>query len=861
MKDQLLNSSVSFYLLCPPEMNMEQPIHKKRKIFRLLAYLAGGLLLFFVAVVSLAAIYEKEVSRYFLSKLNERLQTRVEIKEVELSLLKHFPYATVSLNQVRAGHTHIKAEGYLLDVERIDLMFNIFSLWSGNYAIRKIEIVGGKIQLIRDKSGKTNYDLFKPAPGAKDDPFGLSIDQIAGRKLDIIYRDEPEDFYIRAYVELSDLAGQFNAQSYQLDIAAELQVDRIGTGKNTWLSQKPLGIDVSMQVDKANSSYSFSNGAFRIADLEVDVEGKYSNAGSAVYNFQLRGKNLDIRSALSLLPSEYADKIKAYSSKGKFFGEFNVRKEKGEASKPSISGQFGVENGTVSHKPSGVELTALNFRADLRGETLKIENAVMHLNGQKISGSCVLKGLTNPEIDLQTDASINLPDLAAFLDIKALDELKGHADLHLKLRTRINDLASEKLSARRYLASGSLHLSDAAFRISGDTMRFQSLKGDCTFNSTDMTVSSLTFSTGRSDFNVAGRMENLTGWLLNDHEMMNLSISLKSQKVLLDELFQRKAVNAAENEYRFAISPRISVDLAARIDQLQFRKFSASNIIGEFGVKNQQFSARQIRFNTMGGQVTMTGNIEAATAEKIRFSCNAQLKSVDIQRLFFECENFGQQTMQDKNLKGKVDASLVFSATGNPSLEIDPASAECTADITINNGELIRFEPLNELGRYISLEELQHVRFSQLRNQIRISKKTIYFPLMDIASSAISISGSGTHTFDNMIDYHIRVRLSDIMANKAKRQKRENESFGEVADDGSGGLNLFLSMKGPMDNPKVSYDSKGAREKRKDDIRKEKENLRNIFREEFGRTRKDSVKKPDKDQKKKKPAITIEFDE
>jgi len=67
----------------------------------------------------------------------------------------------------------------------------------------------------------------------------------------------------------------------------------------------------------------------------------------------------------------------------------------------------------------------------------------------------------------------------------------------------------------------------------------------------------------------------------------------------------------------------------------------------------------------------------------------------------------------------------------------------------------------------------------------------------------------------------------------------------------------MLSMKGPVDNPKFAYDHKAAGEKIKTEINKERQTLKELFKEEFSPGKKDSVKtsKP-----KKKDEMQIDWD-
>lgn len=832
---------------------------RKKIIAQLIGVFVGLALFLWGTGMALVILYEKEVNAYFLAQLNERLNAKVEIKEVQFSLFQHFPQASIRLIQVKAGHAQFKAPGHLLDVGHIDLTFSLFALWNGNYAIRNVEIADGKLQLFTDREGNTNFNLFKPASGNDDEAFSLSIDQIVGRNLDFIYKDEKNNIEAIGHSEATELSGLFSAREYQLDITADMQMDVFRSAEVVWIKKRPVGLDFSLNVSKPQKTYSFKEGTLRIAELELGVEGIYSDTNPGKYQFRLNGMNLDVNTTLSLLPEKYQESVKNYTGTGKFYGEAWIRQADHPGGEPDIKAEFGVENGTVTHKPSGVELRSLNLKGNLADNQLKLTGVNMLLKGQKISGWCTLSDLSNPRISLKTDAVLNLADLGAFLDLKQFEDLRGMAELHLDLKTSATALKTGTSIADQYLASGNLLIKNASFRLKGDTLHFKEINGNCAFRDANLEVSQISMKTARSDFSFSGSFQNLLGWLLEDGQSLNMSLSAKAKMIFLDEFFQRKTQNAAENDYKFLLSPRVQVSMNAQVDRLQFRKFSAKAIKGEFQVNKQKLIARQLQFQTMGGTVNMLGEVNAQFEDRLEYLCEAKLKAVNIQQLFTECENFGQETIQDKNLRGRMDADLLFNAKGTPALDIIPASVECTADITINNGELIGFEPLNVLSRYISVSELQHIRFSRLQNQIRISKRTIYFPTMDIASSAISISGSGTHTFDNVIDYHIRVRLSDILAGKARKAKKENDEFGELAEDGSGGLNLFLTMKGPIDKPRMSYDTKGAREKRRDDIRKEKQNLRNLFKEEFGKGGKDTS--DSKPLQKRKPAIILDFDE
>ena len=79
----------------------------------------------------------------------------------------------------------------------------------------------------------------------------------------------------------------------------------------------------------------------------------------------------------------------------------------------------------------------------------------------------------------------------------------------------------------------------------------------------------------------------------------------------------------------------------------------------------------------------------------------------------------------------------------------------------IEEGELIDFEPLENLSSFVSIDDLKHVKFSTLENTIEIEDEVLTIPAMEIKSSALSVFLSGTHTFTQEIDYRIKLLLSD----------------------------------------------------------------------------------------------------
>jgi hypothetical protein len=126
------------------------------------------------------------------------------------------------------------------------------------------------------------------------------------------------------------------------------------------------------------------------------------------------------------------------------------------------------------------------------------------------------------------------------------------------------------------------------------------------------------------------------------------------------------------------------------------------------------------------------------------------------------------------------------------------------------------------------MEELSRIRFQKLSNQLLISEGKVSIPEMEIQSNAVNLRLSGTHSLENEMDYRLKVNLRKVLAAKFKR----NNAQVYREDDPYEGTNLMIRVYGSPSDPKFAYDRAGVSQKLKDEFKKEKEELKNLFRKE-----------------------------
>jgi hypothetical protein len=336
-----------------------------------------------------------------------------------------------------------------------------------------------------------------------------------------------------------------------------------------------------------------------------------------------------------------------------------------------------------------------------------------------------------------------------------------------------------------------------------------------------------------------------------------INAALSSNTIILEDILFGGNTNAESQKVN--IPENLIFNLKCNIGKLSFEKFESQNIAGEISIKDQKIAVTDLSFKAMDGDVKLNA-VANAKGEAIAITAAADLVSINISKLFYQCNNFGQSTLNEKHLKGFATSGIEFSGEWSKSLEANLKSILATGTITIERGELMNFSPLESLSKYIEIQELRDIKFSTLQSSIRIKNEVITIPKTSIRNSAMNVDLWGTHTFKNEIDYHIQLLLSELLANKKRSNKELDEELSLVENDPENRRSVFIRMTGTVDNPVIKYDRRGLKQKIGEDMKAEKQNLKQILKEEFGLFKKDSIStKPDR--KKSDQKFDIEFGE
>lgn len=816
--------------------------------------------------------YGEEIKKLLLDNINKNLNTEIKVGKIEFSMLRHFPFASVELNNVVAKDAAVLSgvEGKerkdvvrdtLLKAEKISLLLNIMGVFSKDVSIRKIILKNGTVNIRMYENGTDNYHFWKPAGDSSNSV--VDLENVTLEKVKVTYTDKGND---QNYVFRSvngTLKGKFYSDRFQLKADLDLVTGHFYAGKTDYAHDKKVSIRTTLNVNNTTGIYEFSDSRLRIAELLFDISGTIHGAEPVtVLDLRINSHEAALQHFLSLLPARYTSYFSGIASNGTFIIRTVVSGKAGKGHSPDVRLSFSLADGSLHPENSNVTIDRLGLNGSFEESAAKPAALVINafngnLNGKPIGGNLSLRNFEDPLLTFHAKADIDLNSLRAFIKHDTLERLSGEMKINVDFAGKVKDLRQYATTGDyRSDASGTVTLENVSLKIKQNPLEYNNINGSFLLHENNVDIQHLDGKISSTDFHITGSLKNFITFLLIPNQEANMNISVSSSLIDLNEILENKAtVETDDTSYKIKINPRLVCDLNITADKLVFRRFEATGIGGLIHIEDQVITSPDLRFKAMEGTVKMSATITTGRRDSVLMGCHATVSKVNITELFYQMENFGEETVTDKNLKGKVSADVVFNSSWTKDLTINPAKVVAEAEITIDNGELNNFKPVLALSKYLKLADLNHIRFSTLKNLIHIYDRKIYFPSMDIKSSALNLNASGTHDFDNIVDYKLNMLLGDVLGKKVKDQQTE---FGMIEDDGLGHSRLFLSMKGPVDDPKFSYDKKSVSQKIAKDLKNDQQNVRQLLKQEFGIFKKDTTLKQEK---KKKEEMQIDWDD
>ena len=827
----------------------EAPIVKHNSSLLLKIFKALGItfLLFIIIGIIISLVFGNDIKQIIVKEINKQLSVEVKVNgEIEFSVLQNFPFASITFNTIEIRESYKNSHSNLLSSEKISLLFNILDIWNGNYTIKKIIVSNGIANVIINEKGEANYLIFKTVTDTADKQLIVQIDEILLSGLEVKFIDDKHQQLYEFQIHEGYVNGEFAADLLKLNLKASLLCKNMFVSFDNYLQNKELTISTELNLNLKDEDYSFKNTLVEIEKFAFTTTGNVKQKkNSTNIDLTFVGNKIGIESFRSLLPKQYSQYLEEYNSKGNLVLKGKIKGEYSNKKNPDISFAFAVKDATVGNSTIDAKFEHINFNAiysngvsrNLYSSQIQLKNATATINNKPVSFSLEIQNFKNPYINIQINTVLNLSEIHPLFKIPELKSASGDIQLNKCFYSGpINQLSSSS-DFRTVKSGGEINISNGKMNYNGTS--FESLEGSLLLENGNLIINNLSAKTLTSDFAINGNCTNFLPCLFNNSKNSNTiikigsTLTITSQNIDANEFKENHTSeqnNQAGSTAIASLLETVTGNIKFNIGHFKYDKFNATNFNGTLLCNGDHLFFNNISMNAEKGKAIINAQLNYSNWDHALLDGTFAGTNIDITQLFYEFNSWGQTVITDKNLKGTLTTNLVLKAGWNKN-EIDYNQIVVVADVTIDKGELNNFEPMKSLSAFVKIDELKNIRFTKLNNQIEIRNSTINIPTMNIFTNSINLEASGIHTFENIIDYKIKLNLLQLLSNKFK--SKNNFDIDAVEQNEDGLLFLFITMKGPASDPVIKYDKKSVKEKIKKDVEIEKINLKNILQKEF----------------------------
>jgi hypothetical protein len=814
-----------------------------------------------VSIYFVGNIYKEELKNYVIEEINREINVKIQVGSVNISALRKFPYISVVLADATAwSASGIEKEQFsgintdtLFYASRIYLQFNLFDIIQKNYRLRKVHAEDGNVNLLADRFGRVNYRLFKAGGKTSQNPVSVNLDGVKISGVKWTYLNLSEN--TRASGIIKDIAfkGKLASSDHTLAIAGSLLLDDVFRNDIRYADQLNIGLKVNMAV--IDTLFKISKGDLVLNNMDFRLTGTFTSGDLFNMDLQVGASGIDIKTFFTSLPVRIK-LFERYNPRGKIDFLTHISGIMSRTQVPEIRAEFRLMKVRVFLPEKKLTIEGINLKGlytngsmhNSNTSSIKISEYSFTQGRTYLQGNFFIENFNQPNIIARISGSIDAQTLSEISTIPGLKIDQGFIHPEISMSARLRDL--KKFHISKIISSGingKISLDSISGFIPGLNEKIDDITGVIKVEG-DTWYPQLRARSKESDIRINIEANHVLGRFL----FRNTSLWLKGDLYSHNLYLKRFITSEIRNDTSLFVLPeKLNILFNYATDSLTFGKFRAENVNSNIAYKDGILSISSLEMKTLKGRITANGNLTQRTNGDMVIKSQGILDKIDINAMFYSFNNFTQNFIVTENLRGLISGDIKMSLITDNKFKPFFSSLILGSDFTIIDGELVSFEPILQLSRYISLSELEHIRFSSLHNSILVENSKVYIPKMDIKSSAFNITASGTHDFNNYFEYKVRVNLTEILAGKARKAKKENELFEIIEKDESGTTSIHLAINGTPDNFRVRYDRKEAIIKIRNDIQNEKKTLKAILKDEFGFYRKDSTINLDNNKKTK----------
>lgn len=726
---------------------------------------------------------------------NGMLTATLDFEKLDISLLRHFPNASVELK----GLTLVGAEepfvgDTIVAARRISVVVNLLSLFGdGGYEVTKVILADPALHAHKMADGAVNWDVMKPSeeePAAEEKPseeggssFRLSVRDFRISGAVIRYEDDSTRMSFSTDPLSLRLRGDMSAERTQLDLRLKTERTNFVSGGIPLLSNAEAELVADIDADLKNMHFTFSKNTFRLNAIQVGLDGWVEMKDDAVaMDLKAGCDGVQFKDVLSLIPAFYTREFKNLTAGGELDLSLWARGQMQGSQLPAFELKTSVRNGSFQYASLPKAVTDINLEARIANPggvmdrtEIDLSKFGLQMAGNSLAATFYATNLaSDPTFRATADGKIDLGAVKEVYPLEKGIELEGVITADVQLSGRMSDI--EKNRYESLGAKGTFVLEQLGLTLE-NLPPIQIRRAAATITPAAMTLGEFGLTVGRSDLSANGQLSGYLGYLLRGEELSG-RLYVKSELLDLNEIMAALPGSesddaAAEEEVAEEVAeaadttasaleiPRnLRLSLNTDLKKVLFQKMTIENITGEMGMADGTLSLDGLRLGIFGGKASASGSYSTASDPKRpALKLKADFANASFQRTFEELEMVKQLVPIFEKTGGNYSLSLDLATALDAAMSPDLATLNASGEIRSENINIQNIKAFEAMADALGNDKLRKIEAKDVKIRFEIRDGRVNTSPFDLKIGDVNVNLSGSTGLDQTIDYQAKVAI------------------------------------------------------------------------------------------------------
>lgn len=758
----------------------------KKKILKIV----GGILIVVIVLLIATPFFLKgKIADIIKNKVNSSINASFDFADADLTLFSSFPNAQVNLTDITLINKAPFLGDTLFAAKKVALTMSIKELFKDAtepIGIKSLQLDGGLINIKVDKEENANYDIALKEEGAEaissdvdtaQSGFTLSLESYGIQETLIKYEDAKSGMYMEIANMNHKGKGDLSLDKSELDTETSALVS-FEMDSTKYLNRNPVQLKALIGVDLNENKYTFLENEALINQLALVFNGFVKlNEDSQEVDITFKTPSSDFKNFLAVIPETYSKNIENVTTTGDFTvaGEFkgivdetHIPRFKIDINSNNASFKYpdlpkSVRNVFIDTEITNTTGIAEDTYVDIRKLSFMIDedkfNMVAHIGD--------LMG--NTKVRAQIDGKMNLAHISQAYPVPADLNLKGI------LRADINaafDMASvENKKYENTKINGSLQLDDFEYK-SDEFPNPIALKTTAvTFNPTTVSLNELQGTTGKTDFNAKGTINNLLGFMFNK-EKVEGNFNLTSNTFALNDFMVAETTGEnTDNEQGSAQSPTAATEkikipafldctINASANTVLYDDLTLRDVKGTLRIKDEKAILSNMTSSIFDGKLALNGEV-STKQDTPTFAMTLGMDKFKIEETFNALEMFRTLAPIAKILQGTLNSDIRIS--GNLKDDFTPdlgtISGNVLAELMTDKIDAQSAPLLTALDSKLSFLDLEKLNLKDIKTTLSFENGVVSVKPFTLNYKDFAIDIAGSHSFDETLNYAATIQV------------------------------------------------------------------------------------------------------